>query len=284
MMANEMKIFENQTFGELHVLMLDGDPWWVGKEIAEKLGYKDTWQALRVNVADEDKKVLGPVDFPQNRSENGIKTVLNIPPRGLSIVNESGMFSLVLGSKLPDAKKFKRWVTSEVLPSIRKNGGYILGQENAQMTNEELLARAMIVANNVIADRERRIAEMQQRIEAQDQEIMIMTPKAEYYDKILSCKNTVTATQIAADYGMTARAFNKLLNEQRIQYKVGNQWILYAEYKDQGYVRTESFVYETHALRNCCSQSTKWTQKGRIFLYNTLKQLNILPICERDGE
>ena len=119
----EMQIFENQEFGAVRTVELDGEPWLVGKDVAQALGYSDTDQALRKHVDEEDKKIL-------TRQNDGLaggsgNATFDIPNRGMTIINESGLYSLVLSSKLPGAKKFRRWVTAEVLPAIRKHGVYM---------------------------------------------------------------------------------------------------------------------------------------------------------------
>lgn len=111
---NELMIFENPEFGRVRSVEIDGEPWLVGKDVAQALGYSDTDKAIRTHVDDDDKQIFKPADLAG----------LDIPNRGMSLINESGLYSLVLSSKLPGAKQFRRWVTSEVLPAIRKKGGY----------------------------------------------------------------------------------------------------------------------------------------------------------------
>lgn len=147
---NEMQIFQHPDFGQVRTVQVNGEPWLVGKDVAAVLGYTDTAQAIRKHVDEEDK---GVVDLT---TPGGIQ-------KG-TIINESGLYALVLSSKLPGAKKFRRWITSEVLPSIRKHGGYIAGQET--MTDEELMARALLVADSKIKERERLVAEQAKQIEA----------------------------------------------------------------------------------------------------------------------
>ena len=147
--APEVTVFKNLVhpeFGELRTIDIDGEPWFVGKDVAAALGYSNTKDAIATHVASEDKKLI-------QRSEI---TTLEIPNRGMTIINESGLYSLILSSKLPSAKEFKHWVTSEVLPSIRKNGAYIRNQEN--MTPAEIVARGLIAAQKIIEEREKEIA------------------------------------------------------------------------------------------------------------------------------
>lgn len=159
---NELKIFENPAFGQIRTVEREGEPWFVGKDVAEALGYSNTKDALTAHVDEEDKSILQRSEIAT--IENHIPksalpmnfTSADVPNRGLTIINESGLYSLVLSSKLPTAKAFKRWITSEVIPSIRKNGGYIAGQ--AELSPEELMARALMVAQKTLAERDARIS------------------------------------------------------------------------------------------------------------------------------
>ena len=154
--APEVTVFKNLVhpeFGELRVLEIDDELWFIGKEVANALGYKDLKNAVKAHVNAEDRKLL----------LRGQNTPLEIPNRGMTIINESGLYSLILSSKLPSAKEFKRWVTAEVLPSIRKNGAYIRNQEN--MTPAEIVAHGLIAAQKIIEDKERKITLLNGRCE-----------------------------------------------------------------------------------------------------------------------
>ena len=164
---NELQIFQNPEFGTVRTVEMDGEPWLVGKDVAEALGYKDTVNALKSHVEDEDKARW------QITTQFGIKET--------TIINESGLYSLVLSSKLPTAKKFRRWVTGEVLPSIRKTGGYIAGQE--QLSDTDLMARALLVAKKQIDDRNQQIAEM--------------APKAVFADAVSASKSNILIGELA---------------------------------------------------------------------------------------
>lgn len=145
---NEIKVFNNAEFGKIRTLNRDGEPWFVGKDVATALGYKDSVNALKSHVAEEDK--------------GGWRIATQYGEREAVIINESGLYSLILSSKLDSAKRFKRWVTAEVLPSIRKSGGYIAGQD--EMSDTELLAKALLVAQRQIEQRNAQIAEMQPKV------------------------------------------------------------------------------------------------------------------------
>ena len=164
---NELQIFKNEKFGEVRTMSIDGEPWFMGKDVAEILGYANTPKAIRDHIDAEDKMTERIVLSGQNRE--------------VVFINESGLYSLILRSKLPSAKEFKHWVTSEILPSIRKHGGYITGQEH--MTGEELLARAVRYANS-------KIEELESKVE-------VMTPKAIFADAVSTSKTSILIGDLA---------------------------------------------------------------------------------------
>lgn len=164
---NELQVFKNEEFGEIRTVIIEDEPWFVGKEVASALGYKDTSDALKKHVAKEDKLTRCFADSGQKRQ--------------MYIVNESGLYALIFGSKLDTAKKFKRWVTSEILPSIRKTGGYIAGQET--MTDAELMAKALLVAQKQIEERNRQIEQMQ--------------PKALFADAVTASETSILVGDLA---------------------------------------------------------------------------------------
>ena len=174
---NDLQVFRNAEFGELTLLEINNEPWFVGKEVAEKLGYENTKDSLARHVSVEDKRVIQRSEniTTIQRSEN---TTLEIPNRGLTIINESGLYSLILGSKLESAKRFKRWVTSEVLPSIRKTGPY-----SNQPTGGKLLALAVL--------------EAQKLLEAKDEEIARMKPKEIFADSVASSHTSILIGELA---------------------------------------------------------------------------------------
>lgn len=172
---NKLQLFENADFGTIRVMERDGKPWFVGKDVAEILGYQNARDALARHVDNEDKNT---VVFHDGNKGNPNQT----------IINESGLYSLILSSKLPTAKQFKRWVTSEVLPSIRKHGGYITGQDT--MTDDELMAKALIMAQS-------KIAEKNKQIEEKDEQIKRMEPKAVFADAVASSHSSILVGELA---------------------------------------------------------------------------------------
>ena len=172
---NNLQIFKNTEFGEVRVIDKDGEPWFVGKDVAEILGYQNGSRDINRHVDEEDRQ----------NYQNGTSEINN---RGVTIINESGLYSLILSSKLSTAKKFKHWVTQEVLPSIRKHGGYINGQE--QMTDEELLSKALIMAQSKIEEKNRVIGE-------QNHQIQRMKPKELFADAVAASRTSILIGDLA---------------------------------------------------------------------------------------
>lgn len=251
---NTLKLFNFEEH-EVRTLLINNEPWFVGKDVAETLGYAKGRNAISSHVDEEDKK-----DAPIQGDLGG--------KQQMTIINESGVYALVFGSKLPSAKKFKRWVTSEVLPTLRKTGGYKM----PETFSEALRAYADEVEKNNQLSLENKM---------KDQRINELKPKADYTDMILSSKSLVTTTQIAKDYGMSGKAFNQLLHKYGIQYIQSGQWLLYSKYQSEGYTSSETIRIQHRDGTYGAKMNTKWTQKGRLFLYNKLKSKGTLPMIER---
>ena len=256
----QLQIFNNADFGSIRTLDINGEPWLVGKDVAEALGYQNASKALTDHVDEEDKL--------NNES------LSSLGQRGGWLINESGVYSLVFSSKLPTAKKFKRWVTSEVLPAIRKHGVFVMDDI---INNTDALIEALQAFK---AEKIRRQAlEVENAI--QRQQIAEMEPKVSYYDKVLQSPKPVKTSIIAKDYGYSAQSFNQLLKELKVQYKQGDIWLLYQKYAGNGYTQTKTYAYDDK-VHGCTGTScwTHWTQKGRLFLYDLLKANGILPTIE----
>lgn len=257
---NEIKIFENPEFGSVRTVMIGDEPWMVGKDIAVALGYSNSRKALDDHVDTEDKQQGDGVTIRDSIGREQHPTV----------INESGLYALVLSSKLPSAKKFRRWVTSEVLPTIRKTGGYRLPQTYAE-------------ALRALADKAEEAERLEKENERKTALIESMQPKVSYYDLILQCNGLISTTEISKDYGMSAKKLNKKLCEFGIQYKQSGRYFLYAKYEGMDYARSK-----THSItRRNGKPDTKthmyWTQKGRLFLYDFLKSRGVLPMVEWNG-
>lgn len=167
-MQTDLITFESPEFGRVRTIERNGEPWFVGKDVAVALGYSNPRDALAKHVDDQDKNSVAKRDGTSGNPN-------------MTIINESGLYSLVLSSKLPTAKKFKRWVTSEILPSIRKTGGYISGQET--MSDSELMAKALLVAQRQIEERNRQIETMQ--------------PKALFADAVSASSTSILVGELA---------------------------------------------------------------------------------------
>lgn len=258
---NELMIFNNPEFGEIRTVEVDGEPWLVGKDVARALGYKDATKAARERVDAEDRGVA-KMDTPSGQQE-------------MTIINESGVYSLVLGSKLPSAKKFKRWVTSEVLPSIRKNGMYLLPKDypsalRALADSEE--QRMALEASNATLSAEN---------ERQAQVIAEFEPIRQYVDTILESPDALATSQIAADYGMSAQELNKILRDEGVQHKVNGQWLLYKKHMNKGYTKSKTFQFTHSDGRADTKLHTQWTQKGRLMIHNILEKRGIVAMMDR---
>jgi prophage antirepressor-like protein len=258
---NQLQIFENKEFGKIRTVEINNEPYFVGKDVADILGYTNARKALTDHV-DEDDKGVTKCDT-LGGSQN------------MTVINESGLYSLILSSKLPTAKKFKRWVTSEVLPSIRKHGMY---------ATDELIANPDIAIAAFQALKEEREQRQLLQFECNKQKQIIgeLKPKADYTDIILQSKSLVTVTQIAKDYGMSGTAMNEMLHNYGVQYKQSGQWLLYSKYHNNGFTHSETVTITHSDGRTGTVMNTKWTQKGRLFIYNLLKSHDILPVIERD--
>ena len=260
----EIKIFQNSDFGAIRTMEINDEPWFVGKDIAGILGYADTFGALKKHVDEEDK---------QNCQSNSFES-----PRGLTIINESGLYSLVLSSKLPTAKQFKRWVTSEVLPAIRKHGTYMTPQTLGEaLKNPDTLIE---ILQRLKAEQEKS-ALLETTVRAQSQTIAEMKPKASYYDVVLNCKDLLSVTQIAKDYGKSAVWLNEFLHKKHVQFKQGKCWFLYQRYAEQGYTSTKTQTFNAPDGTVHTKVHMYWTQKGRLFLYDLLKSEGVLPLMEQ---
>lgn len=235
---NELQIFQNPQFGGVRAVEIDGAPWFVGKDVALALGYSKTQNAIAAHVDEEDKKVAPIQGTPGGTQE-------------MTIINESGLYSLVLSSKLPTAKQFKRWVTSEVIPSIRRHGGYISGQE--QLSPSELMAKALLVAQQTLADREKRISELTVTNQ-------IMQPKADYFDELVDRNLLTNFRETAKQLGVSPKKFVQFLLDKKYLYHDRRGKLLPYENKNNG-------LFE---VKECYNDKTKWsgtqtlvTPKGR---------------------
>lgn len=262
---NEVEVF-NFKANEVRTVLISQEVWFVGKDVSEALGYSDLNKAVAMHVDDEDKKLND-------------KTSSSFGQRGATLINQSGVISLVLSSKLPDARKFKRWVTSEVIPSVLKHGAYLTDQKIEEvLTSPDTIIR---LATELKEERQAKLVLKQQNsvLLQQNNELK---PKADYTDLILSNKTLVTITFIAKDYGMSGLAMNKLLHDLGVQYNQSGVWLLYAKHQTKGWTQSETTEVVKKDGSKKLVMNTKWTQKGRLGLYELLKDNGYLPLIEQD--
>ena len=241
---NEIQIFQNQEFGAIRTLSNEqGDVMFCAKDVAEALGYNNTMKAVRDHVDEEDKLRERIVLSGQNRQA--------------IFINESGLYALILSSKLESARRFKHWVTSEVLPSIRKQGGYMVARP--EETDEEILARALQI--------------MQAAVLRRDEEIARLKPRAEYADHVLDSITCITTTQLAKELGMTAQELNRRLCELHVQYWQSGQYMLYAEYARQGFAKSRTRTHTVVDGTVLTEVYLVWTERGRDFIHRLLNPM-----------
>ena len=233
MMDNRIKKFKNMNFGELTVIEKDGEFFFIAKEVASMLGYVNQRKAIFDHVYDEDKGVT---------KWNTLGGIQNI-----TVINESGLYSLILSSKLPSAKAFKLWVTREVLPSIRKHGGYIKDQE--KKSNEEILASAVLLANNLIEEKDRLIKDLE--------------PKAEYFDKLVDANLLMNLRNTAKELHIPQNKFIKFLIDNGYLYRDKRNKLLPYSARNKGYFEVKEWFNQDNEQ---VGFQTLTTPKGRCFL------------------
>ena len=275
-MSNELQNF-NFNGQKVQVIMMENEPYFLGKEVAVILGYSIPQKAILTHVDEEDVKTLKYKAFSKTEKA---KLWEGKDFSDKKLINESGLYSLIIASKLPSAKKFKRWVTGEVLPSIRKHGAYM-----TEETVEEILTNPDTIIKLATQLKEERLAHQKTKEEKLmvEQQLSEAKPKVTYYDIILQNPSLVSITQIAKDYGMSGKGMNQKLKELKIQYRQSGTWFLYSKYQDKGWTSSETKIIPTN-YGDKVTMYTKWTQKGRLALYDILKEKGILPMIERNNQ
>lgn len=254
----QLQVFEQRDVlgQELRIYGTQEEPMFLAKDVADWIEHSQTSKMLQ--SIDEDEKLTGTLFLSgQNRE--------------MWFLTEDGMYEVLMQSRKPIAKAFKKKV-KEILKDIRKHGMYATEQTIDSMLNDPDTAIQLL--QNYKEEKNRRaIAELK---------VKELEPKAAYYDLILSNTSLITIGSIAKDYGMTAQAMNKLLHGLKVQYKQSNQWLLYAKYQAEGYVSSDPAAITHTDGTTSLRMSTKWTQKGRKFLYKLLKEHDIIPVIEQE--
>ena len=242
-MNTTIQIFENSEFGAIRTMSNEqGEPLFCAKDVAMALGYKLPRKAVQDHVDKDDVLKRNLID--------------SLGREQLTIfINESGLYALILGSKLESARRFKHWVTAEVLPAIRKQGGYMVARPDE--SDEVILARALQI--------------MQATLQRRDAEIARLKPRAEYADHVLDSVTCLTVTQIAKELSMTGRELNRILCERGIQYAQSGQYLLYAKYARRGYAQNRTCEYRDSHGDLITRTYLVWTESGREFIHGLLR-------------
>ena len=271
-MNDKIQVFCHPQFGNISTIQTEnGKVLFKATDVAKALGYVETAKAVRTHC-----KGVSVLDTP---SENQFGAVVMQPTR---YITEADIYRLVMRSKLPEAEKFQDWVCEEVLPSIRKHGAYLTDAVLQRVVTEPDFLIGL--ANAIKEERKNRMVveakceKQKLLIGRQQEQIEELSRRTSYVELVLQCKGLLDITQIAQDYGISGRKLNTILHEKGIQYKDNRQWILYAAYKDKGYVHSATLSLESGKS----VMRTQWTQKGRLFIYERLKKDGILPVMERE--
>ena len=234
--------FRNLEFGAIRTKSnKQGEPMFCAKDVCEALKHTNRRKAV-VDMVDKDDVTRSYIIDSLGRKQRAI------------FINESGLYALILSSKLESATRFKRWVTGEVLPAIRKQGGYLIAKKGE--SEKEVMKRAMEIAKTTLAKRDEQIAKLK--------------PRAEYADSVLDSINCVTTTQLAKELGMSAQELTRRLCEMRIQYWQSGQYMLYAEFARQGFAKSRT---RRHVCKHGIVMTEMylvWTERGRNFIHQLL--------------
>lgn len=251
-----LEVYQNEEFGAVRAIEEGNKVLFCATDVARALGYSNQRDAVGRHCKGVVKR----------------DTLTSGGMQELSFISEGDVYRLIIHSNLPSAEKFEHWVFDDVLPSIRKHGLYAVDEV---LNNPDLLISALMELKKEREEKKR--LELENAVKAQ--QIAEMQPKVSYYDIVLACPDLVTITQIAKDFGLSAKKLNKILKEKKIQFKQGRTWFLYQKYAEQGYTQSKTYLYDED---NHTAMHTLWTQKGRLFIYELLKADGILPVMERE--
>lgn len=257
-MNANVQFFSNPQFGNIRTLEINNKMWFGATDVATALGYSNPQEAIRNHCKSAGVREM------RTPTKGGMQNV--------KFVNEGNVYRLVAKSELPKAEEFESWIFDEVIPSVIHTGGYIATKQDD--TPEEIMARALSIAQDTLKRREERIALLENQSELQSEQLKLAAPKIQYVDNVLRSVNTYTVTQLAKELGFTSgEALNKKLKEMRVQYKQSGQWLLYTDYSGKGYTKTktESFTRNDGSIGT--NTYTVWTEVGRAFLHSLFKVL-----------
>lgn len=251
MATRDLQVFTNDAFGTIRTVEHEDKVYFCGRDVATALGYTDPTNAIKQHC--KGVAIHHPLE-----TAGGVQDT--------RFITEGDLYRLIFSSKLPAAQDFEAWVVDEVLPTIRRHGVYAIDE---LLDNDEFLEHAII---QLRSERAKRLAAEQALLEA--------APKVTYYDIVLQSDSLLTITEIAKDYGLSAKKLNSLLHDAGVQFKQSGRWFLYARFAEQGYTQSKTHEYDEGKTRT----HMYWTQKGRLFVYDLLKnQFGLLPVIEQDG-
>lgn len=251
MATRDLQVFTNDTFGTIRIVEHEDKVYFCGRDVATALGYKDPTNAIKQHC--KGVVIHHPLETAGGVQDN-------------RFITEGDLYRLIFSSKLPAAQDFEAWVIDEVLPTIRRHGVYAIDE---LLDNDEFLEQAII---QLRFERAKRLAAEQALLEA--------APKVSYYDVVLQSDSLLTITEIAKDYGLSAKKLNLLLHDAGVQFKQSGRWFLYARFAEQGYTQSKTHEYDEGKTRT----HMYWTQKGRLFVYDLLKnQFGLLPVIDQGG-
>jgi prophage antirepressor-like protein len=250
---NNIQIFQNPQFGQIRTAITEtGEPLLAATDVARSLGYTNPQKAIRDHC-----KGVNETFTP---TESGVQ--------GMKFIPESDVYRLIMRSKLPQAEKFQDWACEEVFPALRKTGGYMVAR--ADETPEQLMARALKVAEDTLKRTEAEKQRLIEQNELSKQQLHLQAPKVRAFDEVISSEGYITTNKIALDLGMSAIKLNRILCERRIQYKEGDTYLLYSKHRDNGYATVRPHPYIDSLGRQQTRQHLYWTEKGRMWIYELL--------------
>ena len=277
---SEITIFKNDQFGEIRTAGTADNPMFCLNDVCRVLDIQSS-KDVKSRLNDHGVDSI-PVWVQTGTKKDGTPALRQTD---MTFINEMNLYKVIMRSDKPQAEPFQDWVCGEVLPSIRKNGGYIAADG---LSDEEIMAKALMVAQKTIERKQIENRELKkENVRLENENIQLIAENHElkndrnYLDLIMRSRALLTISQIAQDYGMSGKALNKKLADMGIQYSINGQWILYARYKDCGYVSSRSIDITRADGRPDVVLHTEWTQAGRKFLYEELKKQGIIPMLER---
>lgn len=250
---NNLQIFNSEQFGRVRVIMSDNEPKFIAKDVCEILGISKYRDAL--NRLDPDEGCTVRVDTPGGKQE-------------MRALTESGLYTLIIRSDKQEAKPFRKWITAEVLPTIRKHGAYLTEQKVEEvLTDPDTIIKIATQLKEERAARQR----LAEQNELHKQQLQIAAPKVQYYNEVLMSSSTYTANQVAKELGMSAITLNRKLRERGVQYLQNGQWLLYSKYQGKGYTKTHTHPFVRSDGSTGTAMQTVWTEAGRLFIHSLFK-------------